>query len=140
RRLASGAAFETSAALVAMGVRLGSSLVLTRLLFPAAFGLSAMVVTVISGLIMISDLGIAPAVIRSPRGEDPRFLRTAYALQVLRASARAVIAAALGFPMAHLMREPLMLWLMPCGALVLWIHGFCSMRTLLLRRKLRLAP
>lgn len=128
------------AALVAMGVRLGSSLVLTRLLFPAAFGLSAMVVTVITGLVMISDLGIAPAVIRSPRGEDPGFLRTAYSLQVLRASALALIAAALGVPMAHLMREPLMVSLMPCGALVLWIHGFCSMRTLILRRKLRVLP
>lgn len=140
RRLFSGAALEVLAALVSMAIRLGASLVLTRLLFPAAFGLSAMVVAVITGLVMISDLGIAPAVVRSARGEDAHFLHTAYSLQVLRASALALAGAALGLPMAHFMGEPLMVWLMPCGALVALVHGFCSMRTLLLRRALRLAP
>lgn len=140
RRLASGAALEAGAALLGMMIRLGSSLILTRLLFPAAFGLSAMVVAVITGLIMVTDLGIAPAVLRSPRGEQPSFLGTAYTLQVLRSSALALVGVALGWPLAHFMGEPLLLWLMPAGALVSWIHGLCSVRTLLLRRALRLAP
>jgi O-antigen/teichoic acid export membrane protein len=140
RRLASGAALEAGAALLGMLIRLGSSLILTRLLFPAAFGLSALVVTVITGLIMVSDLGIAPAVLRSPRGDQAAFLGTAYTLQVLRSSALALLGSALGWPVAYFMGEPLLLWLMPAGALVLWIHGLCSMRVLVLRRALRLAP
>ena len=140
RRLASGAALEAGGALLGMLIRLASSLILTRLLFPAAFGLSAMVVTVITGLIMVTDLGIAPAVLRSPHGEQPAFLGTAYTLQVLRSSALALVGAALGWPLAHIMGEPLLVWLMPAGALVSWVHGLCSVRTLLLRRALRLAP
>jgi len=140
RRLASGAALEAGAALIGMVIRLGSSLILTRLLFPAAFGLSALVVAVITGLIMVTDLGIAPAVLRSPRGDQASFLGTAYTLQVLRSSALALVGSALGWPLAHFMGEPLLVWLMPCGALVSFVHGLSSMRMLVLRRALRLTP
>jgi hypothetical protein len=52
-------------------LRLGSNLILTRLLFPEAFGLMALVQVFLTGLQMFSDLGIHASVIRSARGEDP---------------------------------------------------------------------
>jgi O-antigen/teichoic acid export membrane protein len=138
RRLISGAFLELSAALVALGIRVSSSLLLTRLLFPSAFGLSATVVAVIVGLNMVTDVGVAPAVIRSSRVHDSAFLGTAYSLQVLRALGLAIVASALGWPLSLYMHEPLMRVLMPSAGLVVVVHGFCSLRPLLLRRKLEL--
>jgi hypothetical protein len=66
---------------VAPGV---GNLILTRLLFPEAFGLMALVQVFLSGLQMFSDIGIQTSVIRSKRGEDPAFLDTAWTVQVLR--------------------------------------------------------
>ena len=66
----------------ALTLRLASSLVLTRLLFPEAFGVAALVGIFMQGLQMFSDIGVGPNIIRSPRGDDPDFLNTAWTLQV----------------------------------------------------------
>src|SRR5262249_36904148 len=63
---------------------IANTLVLSQLLKPAAFGLMTLVMTFIQGLRMLSDVGIGPAVIQNPRGEEATFLRTAWSLQVVR--------------------------------------------------------
>ena len=64
--------------------QLGSNLVLTRLLFPEAFGLMALANVVLIAIGMFSDIGIKPAIIQSPRGEEEAFLNTAWTIQVSR--------------------------------------------------------
>ena len=66
------------------GLRLVSNLILTRLLFPEAFGLMALVQVFIAGLNMFSDAGIRTAIIRHTRGDDPDFLNTAWTIQIIR--------------------------------------------------------
>ena len=73
--------FGTSHAL-----RLGGNLVMTRLLFPEAFGIMALVEMVMHGVQMFSDLGLVTGVIRHPRGDELSFLNTAWTLQVIRDS------------------------------------------------------
>ena len=73
------------------GLRLGSNLVMTRLLLPEAFGLMAMVVTLHVALIMLSDIGIEQSIIRSPRGSEPRFLRVAWTVHILRTNVIALV-------------------------------------------------
>ena len=65
-------------------LRLISNLILTRLLLPEAFGLVAAVNTLYFGLVMFSDLGVWQSVIRSEHSDDPRFLGTAWSVQLLR--------------------------------------------------------
>ena len=65
-------------------LRLIRNLILTRLLQPEAFGLVAAVNTLYFGLVMFSDLGVWQSVIRSEHSEDPRFLGTAWSVQLLR--------------------------------------------------------
>ena len=65
-------------------LRLISNLILTRLLVPEAFGLVAAVNTLYFALIMFSDLGMYQSVVRSPHGANPRFLGTAWVMQILR--------------------------------------------------------
>ncbi|MFN3500356.1 MAG: oligosaccharide flippase family protein, partial [Pannonibacter indicus] len=59
-------------------LRLASNLALTRLLFPEAFGLMALIQTFMVGLQMFSDIGIRPSIIQNKRGEEADFLNTAW--------------------------------------------------------------
>jgi len=57
-------------------LRLGGNRILTRLLFPEAFGLMAIGVIVIYGVGMFADTGIAP-IVQNAQGNHPDFLNTA---------------------------------------------------------------
>ena len=63
-------------------LRLGSNLILTRILFPEAFGLMALVQVVLAGTEMFSDFGIRGSIVQSSRGDDPVFLNTAWTVQI----------------------------------------------------------
>jgi O-antigen/teichoic acid export membrane protein len=65
-------------------VRLAGNLVLTRLLLPEAFGLMAVISTVIMALNLLSDIGSGTVIVQSERGTDETFLSTAWTLQILR--------------------------------------------------------
>jgi len=65
-------------------IRLGSNLILTRLLFPEAFGLMALMQVFILGLEQFADMGITPAIVQSKRGDERAFLNTAWSFQVAR--------------------------------------------------------
>ena len=65
-------------------LRLASNIVLARLLFPEAFGLMVLVAVFVQGLTMFSDVGIGPSIIHSHRGDDARFLNTAWTVQIVR--------------------------------------------------------
>lgn len=65
-------------------IRLGSSLILTRLLDPSAYGLIATVMVFMTFMVMLSDLGIHTMVLADARGDDPDFLGTLWTMQVLR--------------------------------------------------------
>lgn len=65
-------------------VRLLSNLILTRLLFPEAFGAIAAAMALIVGLALISDFGVRAVIIQSPRGEQVGFLRSAWVFQLWR--------------------------------------------------------
>lgn len=65
-------------------VRLGSSIVLTRLLAPEMYGLVSMGAVVISAVVLMSDFGFSQSVIHNERGDDPAFLNTIWTLQLIR--------------------------------------------------------
>ncbi len=105
-------------------VRLLSNLVLTRLLFPEAFGLMALVSVTLMGLAMFSDVGLSPAIQQSRRGDDRDFLDTAWTIQVVRGGLLCLAAAALGWPMAQVYGEPMLMQLLPVAGLTLLVAGF----------------
>jgi O-antigen/teichoic acid export membrane protein len=109
-------------------IRLASNLALTRLLFADAFGLMALVSAYIQGLAMFSDVGLGPSIVRSGRGDDPKFLHTAFSVQALRAALIFVVACAGAAFYADFYHEPALRWLVPLGALGTLIEGFKSLR------------
>jgi O-antigen/teichoic acid export membrane protein len=67
-----------------MVIRFGSNLLMTRLLMPESFGVMSIASTVVIGLTMFSDLGLRQFIVQSKRGNDPSYLNTAWAIQILR--------------------------------------------------------
>lgn len=134
KRLLSGEALSARAlrgvsfALLGYGgsqfLRLASNLILTRLLFPEAFGLMALVSVFMVGIAMFSDLGVTPGILQSKRGDDPEFLNTAWTIQVIRGFGLWVTAAVLAWPMAQFYAEPQLTALIPAAAFTLVIIGF----------------
>lgn len=119
-------------------LRLLSNLVLTRLLFPEAFGLMALIQTFMVGLAMFSDLGLRPAIIQSARGEDPDFLNTAWTLQIIRGVVLWLVACALAWPLSIFYHEPQILWLLPVVGLNALLAGFATTKTAEASRRIHL--
>lgn len=105
-------------------LRLASNLLLTRLLFPEAFGLMALISTILIGLMLFSDIGVGPAIAQSRRGDDPDFLDTAWTMQVMRGISLWAVAALLAWPVAQFYGQPELLTYLPLAGLTLIITGF----------------
>ena len=71
----------------------------------------ALVNAFLIGLAMFSDLGLAPSIVQSSRGDDPRFLDTAWVLQIARGLVLWILACLLAWPVAAFYDQPLIFWL-----------------------------
>lgn len=119
-------------------LRLATNLILTRLLFPEAFGMMALITVVIAAAMMFSDFGFLGAVIQDPRGEEPEFLDTVWTLQILRGLLLAVLMVAFSGQIADFYDEPLLGELLWISALVPFIRGMESTKSLTANRTLQL--
>ncbi|WP_298845089.1 oligosaccharide flippase family protein [uncultured Roseobacter sp.] len=117
-------------------LRLGSSLLLTRLLAPEVFGLLSLAMVVLAGLTLLSDIGTRDAVIRSKRGEDEAFLQTAWTIQVLRGCAIGLVACIVAWPAAWAYDQPDLFPLICVLSLTVVIKGFKSISVVTMNRKL----
>lgn len=130
-------------------LRLGSNLIMTRLLVPDMFGVMAIAFVFMTGLALFSDFGITQSVVQSSRGTDPVFLNTAWAVKILRGALICILALLISFGLYfadvnHLVppetayaddRLPLVLAVLSLTAL---IQGFESNRLPLAWRHLEL--
>jgi O-antigen/teichoic acid export membrane protein len=115
-------------------LRLVNSLVLARLLMPEAFGEMTLVITVIVGMGMLSDIGLEPSVVQSQRGDEPIFLNTAWSLQALRGGLLWLVALVLAWPAAKIYGDPQLMLALPVLALTLLLNGLFSTNLLTLSR------
>lgn len=69
---------------LALVIRLAGNLLLARIMLPEAFGVMAVVLTVLLALTLLSDIGSGAVVVQSRRGSDEAFLNTAWTLQIIR--------------------------------------------------------
>lgn len=120
-------------------LRLVSTLVLTRLLFPEVFGLFAFVTIVMNVLNMFSDLGINVAVMRSKRA-DEHFINCAWTVRLLRGGVLWVGALLLAWPVSVFFEQPTLVALIPIVALSAIIDPLGSPSIWFCNRKLRLWP
>lgn len=83
-RILRAAGWSMAAYVAGYGLRLVSSLVMTRLLAPEMFGVMAVATVVLVVTAMLCDVGLRQAVVQSSRGDDQLFLDTAWSLQIIR--------------------------------------------------------
>lgn len=107
-------------------LRLASNLVLTRLLFPEAFGLMALAQVFSQGLAMLSDIGVGPSIVQNDRGDDPDFLATAWTMQVIRGFVLAMAMCLLAYPASWFYEEPILFPLLAMLSIGTVINAFQS--------------
>ena len=120
------------------GLRLISNLVLTRLLFPEAFGLMALVQVVLAGVGLATTFGLQASVIQDPRGDDPDFLNTAWTINAIRGGIVWLLICLCAIPAARFYEEPILAQLLPVAGFSMVIQGFQTTKALSLQRHLRL--
>jgi len=98
-------------------LRMVGSLILTRLLFPEAFGLMATASVVLAMVQLFSDTGVRTAIIQNPRGGEPAFLYTAFFISIVRGLLLCLIICGLARPLALYYRQPELTWLLLVMAL-----------------------
>lgn len=119
-------------------LRLLSNLILTRLFLPDIFGIMALVQVFMQGLAMLSDTGMQAAIIQSERGDESKFLNTAWTIGVLRGFALWAAACALGYPAALLYSAPELAFLIPAVGVTVAIGGFQPTKVVTANRHLNL--
>jgi O-antigen/teichoic acid export membrane protein len=123
----------------AQALRFIGNLVLTRLLFPEAFGSMAIVQSILIGINMLSDIGVEQAIIQNKAGDDPRFVNTAWTLQVLRGGAVWIACCLLALPIASVYQNPEIAFLLPVIGFSAVIGGLASPNIALYNRRLGMA-
>lgn len=126
QRVLRGSAISGMGYFFSQGIRLASNLILTRLLFPDAFGLMALVTMFVLGVVMMTDVGLTPSIMQSKRGDDPKFLNTAWSVKMLLHSFYFVVICALAWPAAQFYDAPQLVQLMPAVGASLLIGGLVS--------------
>ena len=121
-------------------LRFGSNIILTRLLFPEAFGLMMIVQSVITGVALLSDVGLAQSIIRNPRGADTAFLNTAWTIQIAKGFLMALVLWLSAAPVAAFYKQPLLAQLLPVAALAAVFAGFNSTKLALAERNVDARP
>lgn len=140
KKAAKGALWVFGAFALGQVVRLGSNLVLSRLLFPSAFGIMRTLNVIVGVVAMLSDAGLRGSIIYHKRGDEPDFYNTAWTLQCLRGVAVAIVVSALAYPLADFYNQPELTFLMPAVAVSLGLRGFQSTAVFTLSRQVKPKP
>jgi O-antigen/teichoic acid export membrane protein len=134
-----GSAWTIAAYAASQSLRLATTLFLARqLLSPEAFGLVALVNVYLTGLDMLSDLGIGMDVVQHPRGDDPVFINTAFLIQVGRGATIWLVATAFAYPFGYLYNQPGVCPLAVVGAVSIAVRGVASGSVWLMTRHIQL--
>ncbi|MDP5305990.1 oligosaccharide flippase family protein [Paracoccus spongiarum] len=126
QRVLRGSAISGMGYFLSQGIRLASNLILTRLLFPDAFGLMALVTMFVLGVVMMTDVGLTPSIMQSKRGDDPKFLNTAWSVKMMLHGFYFVVICLLAWPAAQFYDAPQLVQLMPAVGASLLIGGLVS--------------
>jgi O-antigen/teichoic acid export membrane protein len=138
RRAATGAVWSLVSFGGGQAVRFAGNLVLSRLLLEEHFGLMALVNVLLVGLQLFSDVGIGPSIVQSERGDERRFLDTAWSLQVGRGALLWVATWVCAAPFAALYGDARLAQILPIAGATALIAGFNATKLFTASRHLHL--
>jgi O-antigen/teichoic acid export membrane protein len=118
-------------------IKLVSSMVLTRLLYPEAYGVVTLVATIAFMFEMVSDVGTAGLMVRHERGDERTFIDTVWTLRLVRGVANAALLYLLAPLLARLYGSPELTEALRIFSVFFVVHGLESMAFLLAVRRRR---
>lgn len=133
-----GASWTTFGFAASYGIRLLSTLILTRLLTPDVFGLMSLAWVFIGAISMLSDIGTTPSIIRSSRGDEKVFLDTAWTIQAVRGLWIGGLTLLIAWPVSMLYDEPQLFTILCAVAVMPVIGGMNSIAMATCRRHMHL--
>ncbi|NWG87692.1 MAG: oligosaccharide flippase family protein [Hydrogenophilaceae bacterium] len=139
QRTIRAAVWATTNHLIRQVLRLGTNLVMTRLLAPDMFGVMAIANVFIAWLMLFSDFGLHQNIIQSKRGNDPVFLNTVWAVTIIRGAILCAVALFLCFllymanqaqwiPAGTAYSDPILPYVLSAMAINILVAGFESTR------------
>ena len=145
RRAANAGGWSAVGFAASQGLRLISTLVMTRLLAPEMFGVMAIVATVAIIISLLTDLGVKQNIVQSKQSDDPVFLNTAWTVQILRGGIvwLVILAIAVGLYvggkfgwLAHgtVYGAPVLPWILATSSFTAVLAGFQSTKSALAER------
>ena len=138
RRLAvHGSLWVIGSLLVIQISKVCSNIVLARLLSPEIFGLTTLAAVIVTGLHMLSDVGVGSLIIQHHRGDDPRFLNTVWTIQVFRGLLIAALLALIAVPISRLYQDSRLAMILILMGGVAMVDGFNSTSLYTLKRNLK---
>jgi O-antigen/teichoic acid export membrane protein len=139
RPLIKSAAWTIGAFGFGQSLRLVTNIILARLLAPDLFGIMVIVNALITGVALLSDLGINQSLIYHRKANDPAFYNTAWTLQIVRGVLLWIVALAAADPVARFYRTPILAYVISITTFNLIISAFTSISRTLLQKNLQIA-
>jgi O-antigen/teichoic acid export membrane protein len=119
-------------------LRLGTSVLLARLLAPELLGTMLLINALRTGGELLTDLGIGQSIVKHPRGQEPAFYNTAWTLQIIRGLILFLVALAMTVPLASLYENRELLWMLPVASAMFIINALTSPAAYLLQKRMAL--
>ncbi len=121
-------------------IKFFSNILLAWFLTPDAFGVAAIVIVVLIGLSLLSDVGIADSIVRNPKGEEEDFYRSAFVVQVGRGLILFCLIVLISQPVSEFYNEEILHACLIVGGLSLITDGFVSTRLYVMQRNHQVKP
>jgi O-antigen/teichoic acid export membrane protein len=118
-------------------IRLGTNIILARILAPQLFGLMLIVSTVRFGIELMSDIGIGQNIIYSPNAYEPDFYNTAWSLQLIRSVGLFLLILVVASPLAQFYDSPILSSLLPVTGIMTLLGGLTSVSPQILQKRLQ---
>ena len=118
-------------------VKLGSSLILTRLLSPTAYGVFAILFSILFMVELLSDVGTSDLLIRHHRGGERRFIHTVWTIRLIRSGFNFALLFGLAPVIAHIYEAPELTGALRAFSFWFLIAGMESMSLVLAQRDQR---
>ncbi|GGE90148.1 oligosaccharide flippase family protein [Sphingomonas prati] len=137
--LTSGTSMVAGTIVAANALRILSTIILTRALSPADFGVAGITAAILVVMGMISDFGFGVYIVQHPRGDEPRLLDIVWTVRLVRSALLTLILLVLAGPIAGLLDKPAMHAVIVVTAFQFVIEGISSLAPLSAIRRQRLA-
>jgi O-antigen/teichoic acid export membrane protein len=117
-------------------LRVGTSVVLARLLAPELFGVMLIANSLKSAIEVITDVGIGQNIVYHKEANNPDYYNTAWTLQAIRGVAVWLVALALAAPIARFYHYPILVFIVPLISFTSVILGLSSVGRFLAQKRL----